>query len=94
MTMVTRPDICFVVKELSRMLDSPGETAWKAGQQLLEYVYNTHHYAIRYTKPANVQDIRVTGILKDYSDADWAGQIDDRRSTSGYVFFVAGGPVP
>ena len=31
LTMVTRPDICFVVKELSRMLDSPGETAWKAG---------------------------------------------------------------
>ena len=93
LTMVTRPDICFAVKELSRMLDSPGETAWKAGQQLLEYVYNTHHYAIRYTKPANVEDILVTGVLKGYSDADWAGQIDDRRSTSGYVFFVAGGPV-
>jgi hypothetical protein len=53
-----------------------------------------HHYAIRYTKPANVQDILVTGILKGYNNADWAGQIDDRRSTSGYVFFVAGGPVP
>ena len=93
LTMVTRPDICFAVKELSRMLDSPGEEAWKAGQHLLEYVYNTNHYAIRYTKPENVKDILVTGVLKGYSDADWAGQVDDRRSTSGYVFFVAGGPV-
>ena len=93
LTMVTRPDICFAVKELSRMLDSPGEEAWKAGQHLLEYVYNTHHYAIRYTKPENAKDILVTGVLKGYSDADWAGQVDDRRSTSGYVFFVAGGPV-
>ena len=35
----------------------------------------------------------MTGTLKGYSDADWAGQIDDSRSTSGYVFLVAGGPV-
>ena len=93
LTIVTKPDICFAVKELSRMLDSPGETAWKAGQHLLEDVYNTHYYAIRYTKPANARDILVTGVLKGYSDADWARQVDDRRSISGYVFFVAGGPV-
>ena len=46
LTMVTRPDICFAVKELSRMLDSPGREAWEAAQYLLEYVQNTHHYAI------------------------------------------------
>ena len=51
LTMVTRPDICFAVKELSRMLDSGGREVWAAGQHLLEYVHNTHHYAIRYTRP-------------------------------------------
>ena len=37
LTMVTRPDICFAVKELSRMLDSGGREVWAAGQHLLEY---------------------------------------------------------
>ena len=93
LTMVTRPDICFAVKELSRMLDSPGIEAWEAAQHLLEYVQNTHHYSIRYTKAESVNDLAISGLLKGYSDADWAGQVEDRRSTSGYVYFVAGGPV-
>ena len=50
----TRPDICFAVKELSRMLDSGGREVWAAGQHLLAYVHNTHHYAIRYTRPEYV----------------------------------------
>ena len=53
----------------------------------------THHYAIRYTRPESFDKLTIEGILHGYSDADWAGQTDDRRSTSGYVFFVAGGPV-
>ena len=93
LTMVTRPDICFAVKELSRMLDTPGQQAWEAAQHLLEYVHNTPHYSIRYTRPENTDQLTVTGLLQGYSDADWAGQVDDRRSTSGYVFFMAGGPV-
>ena len=47
-----RVDIQYAVKELSRLLDSPGEQAWVATQHLLEYVHNTHHYSIRYTKPS------------------------------------------
>ena len=46
---VTRPDLSFAVKELSRVLDSPGPEAWKATQHLLEHVHNTHHMGIRYT---------------------------------------------
>ena len=53
--MCTRPDIGFAVKELSRVLDSPGVEAWNAAQHLLEYLYTTHHYAIRYTKPNDCQ---------------------------------------
>ena len=81
LTMVTRPDICFAVKELSRMLDSGGREVWAAGQHLLEYVHNTHHYAIRYTRPESFDKLTIEGILHGYSDADWAGQTDDRRST-------------
>ena len=93
LTMCTRPDIAFPVKELSRMLDSPGREAWEAGQRLLEYIYNTHHFAIRYTRPSDFEEFEVKGMLHGYSDADWAGQKDDRRSTSGYVFLVAGAAI-
>ena len=58
---------------------------------MLEYVKNTHHVGIRFTRPSG--DIELEGILHGYSDADWAGQIEDRRFTSGYVFRIAGGPV-
>ena len=32
-------------------------------------------------------------ILSGYSDADWGGDLESRRSTTGYVFFAAGGPI-
>ena len=89
--MCTRPDIAFAVKELSRFLDCPGLKHWSAAQHLLEYVKNTHHYGLRYTRPC--EGIKLEGLLHGYSDADWAGQVEDRRSTSGYVFKLAGGPI-
>jgi hypothetical protein len=89
--MCTRPDIAFAVKDLSRFLDCPGLKHWQAAQHLLEYVKNTHHYGLRYTRPTG--EIQLEGLLHGYSDADWAGQVEDRRSTSGYVFKLAGGPI-
>ena len=52
-------------------------------------VYVLHLFVLYYFM--RIKNIRLK--KKGYSDADWAGQVDDRRSTSGYVFFVAGGPV-
>jgi hypothetical protein len=54
-------------------------------------IKNTHHYSIRYTKPDG--HFKLEGLLQGYSDADWAGQVEDRRSTSGFVYMLAGGPV-
>ena len=93
LTMGTRPDICFAVKELSRYLDKAGEPQWKAVQHLLEYVHNTNYFAIRYSKPEASRRLNLTAHLQGYSDADWASQTEDRRSTSAYVYFLAGGPV-
>ena len=52
----------------------------------MQYLKGTVSYGVRYTKESSKECV-------GYSDADWAGYVDDRRSTSGYVFQISGGPV-
>jgi transposase InsO family protein len=81
----TRPDICYAVGALSRFSSNPGATHWKAVKRVFKYLKGTKDFAIEYK--ADEDD------LKGYSDADWAGDIDDRRSTTGYTFIIAAGAV-
>jgi hypothetical protein len=50
-------------------------------RQVLRYLKGTLDYGIKYT---DASDVELTG----YSDSDWAGNPDDRRSTTGYVFGI------
>ena len=67
---------------LSRFMEKPGAQHWAAVKQVLHYVQGTIGYGCSY-KLANS-----TPTLTGFSDSDLAGDIDDRRSTSGVVFFL------
>lgn len=82
---VTRPDIMFSVSQVSRFLNNPGPEHWTAVKRIVKYLQGTRGKGIKYS--AN----KLT--LKVYSDADIAGDVDTRRSTTGYVSILASGPV-
>ena len=82
----TRFDITFAVSQLSRKLAKPTVTDMKAARRVLQYLYHTQdHGPVYYGKGA------VT--LVGYSDADYAGDVHTRRSTSGRLFMLCAGPV-
>ena len=91
-----RPDLCFVVKEMSSYLNRPGPAMVKACKRVIRYLKYTANLGIRYT--AGSFEV-VGGLFKSsmadpfctFGDADWAGRIDDRKSTAGMVLMFAGG---
>ena len=82
----TRLDIAFAISVLSRFQSNPGPAHWKAMLHLLAYLKGTINYRITYSRGGDLSPI-------GFVDADYAGDVDTRRSTSGYVFTMAGGPV-
>jgi hypothetical protein len=82
---ITRPDICYAVNVLSRFGSNPGMPHWTALKRVLRYLKGTVDKCLVYSK---------TGCdLVGYCDADWAGDVDERRSTTGYVFKMQDGPI-
>ena len=79
----SRPDITYSVSRLARFSSQPNNQHWTA---LKRYLKGTVHYGITYTRKSSKE---CTG----YSDSDWAGDLDNRKSTSGYIFQVSGGAV-
>lgn len=93
----TRPDIAHAVGTLSQHLDWPGFQQWNAAFHVLRYIRGTHDFGIVYSGENQDQDV-ITGMKsqecpQSHCDADWAGDKDTRRSTTGYVFSLAGGAV-
>ena len=83
----TRPDISFAVGYVSRFMANPTTEHLSVVKHLLRYVAGTIHYGLCYSK--GDEDIK----LKGYSDADMAGDVDDRKSTSGILFCLGDAPV-
>lgn len=77
----TRPDIMLSVSIISRFMETPTEAHWKAGKRILRYVAGTLQHGIYYSNSHGSQ-------LIGYSDSDYAGSIDDRKSTTGYAFHI------
>ncbi|RVW34940.1 Retrovirus-related Pol polyprotein from transposon TNT 1-94 [Vitis vinifera] len=82
----TRPDIAFVVGMLGRYLSNPGSQHWKAAKKVLRYLQGTKDLMLTYQRTSLLD---VVG----FCDADFAGCIDDKKSTTCYIFMMAGGAV-
>jgi len=78
----TRPDLLLSVGIVSRYMEESTYTHWRALKRILRYVRGTTSLRLYYTRS---DDYRLVG----YSDSDWCGDVDYRKSTSGYVFFMS-----
>ena len=82
----TRPDLMFVVCLLSRYMGAPTEQHLQAAKRVLRYLKGTQFHGLFYKRGGGEE-------LIVYTDSDYAGDIDDRRSTSGYAFMLSGAVV-
>lgn len=83
---MTRPDICHAVGQVSKFCENPGPAHWNGVTRILPYLSGTDNFGIRYGPPS-------PSVLPGYYDAAFAEDPDTRKSTSGYVFLLYGGPV-
>ncbi|KAE9587483.1 putative RNA-directed DNA polymerase [Lupinus albus] len=77
----TRPDIMYAVCLISRYMERPTELHLKAAKRVFRYLKGTTDFGIFYKKSEGP-------ILTGFTDSDYAGDVDDRRSTSGHVFMM------
>lgn len=78
---LTRPDLSFSVNKICQYLHAPTTDHWTAAKRILRYVKDTSKLGITFARSSS-------NLLSAFSDADWAGDIDDRRSTGGFTIFV------
>jgi len=80
----TRPDIMYATSLLSRFVQKRVQINYGVGKRILRYLQGTKEFGIWYKTMTNS---RIIG----YTDSDWAGSIDDMKSTSSYAFSLGSG---
>lgn len=83
----TRPDLAYSVGVVSRYMEAPTTAHMSAVKQILRYIRGTLDVGCVYKKD------QANEILVGYSDSDLAGDIDDRKSTTGLMFFLGDSPI-
>jgi histone deacetylase 1/2 len=78
--LVTRPDISFAVNKVCQYMQTPRQPHWSAVKRILRYISSTISHGIHLRRSSS-------SLLSAFSDADWAGDSDDRRSTGGHAIF-------
>ena len=78
---VSRPDISYSVGVCARYQANPKESHMTALKRIIKYVKTTVDFDVWYSKDIN-------DVLAGYSDVDWVGNADDRKSTSRGCFYV------
>ncbi|KAJ9548963.1 hypothetical protein OSB04_021506 [Centaurea solstitialis] len=74
----TRPDLAYAISMVSRYMANPGKEHWKAVQWVLRYLSGTRNHCLCFGASRD-------GV-QGYVDSDYGGDMDGRRSLSGYVF--------
>jgi hypothetical protein len=77
---LTRPEISFTVNQLCQYMHSPTTSHWSFAKRVLRYLKGSLHHGLFFGK-GSLQ-------LNAFCDSDWAGSLDDRRSTTGYAVFL------
>lgn len=84
LSLVSRPDIAYAVNVVSRYVNNPGPSHVTAVKRIFRYLIHSKDLSIVY---------HGNHELVGYSDSDYAGDLDTRKSNTGYIFLFNGGPV-
>jgi histone deacetylase 1/2 len=78
---LTRPDIAFSVNKVCQFLHAPTTVHWAAVKRILRYIKQNTQLGLNIHRS-------VSTLVSAFSDADWAGNVDDRKSTGGFAVFI------
>lgn len=84
----TRPDLAYAVSMVSRYMHNPGKNHWSAVKWIFRYLKGTSHLGLVFDRSMATTD-KVVG----YVDSDYGGDLDRRRSLSGYIFTLCNGAI-
>lgn len=96
---LTRPDLCTIVGKLAQFMSNPSIKHQRALEQVVRYIASTTKLRLRYgpdigsLQDRNAKKYGFGENLVIYTDADWANDKTDRKSVSGSVAMIYGGPV-
>jgi hypothetical protein len=82
----TRYDIAFSVNLVARYMQAPQQAHLQAIQSIIRYIKGTTQTGLFYSRNATLQ-------LTGYSDADWRGDLDERKSTGAFLFTIGSTPI-
>ncbi|KAL1219429.1 Retrovirus-related Pol polyprotein from transposon TNT 1-94 [Cardamine amara subsp. amara] len=80
----TRPDLAQAVSQVSKYMSNPGRKHWEAVKWILRYLRGTANYDLMF----GGEDCKDKAI--GFVDSDYGGDLDNRKSTTWYVFTLAG----
>jgi hypothetical protein len=89
----SRPDISNTVRELSKCMDKATPLAFKEMVRLMKFVLNTREFGLKIEPKIPNNEFNFQWDMVMYTDSDWAGDKENRRSVSGYVIFLLGVPI-
>lgn len=78
---IHKVEYSYIVNHLSQFLQTPIDIHWQAVKRVIQYISGTKHLSIYIQPSLNLNVVA-------YSDADWASNVDDRRSITTYCVFV------
>nr|XP_027187919.1 uncharacterized protein LOC113785507 [Cicer arietinum] len=85
----TRPDISYSVGMVSRYMEKSRTSHYMAAKRILRYIKETIELELLYSIKLNEEEAEFIG----FTDADWCGDMDDRKSTIDYVFTINNSPI-
>ena len=86
LSVATRPDIAYAVSNVAQFSANPTTQHWTAVKRIMRYLRGTINLGLVFTPQGKCDCV-------GFSDADWAGDLYGRKSTSGYVFQIGGSAV-
>jgi hypothetical protein len=78
---LTRPDLAFSINKVCQFLHAPTDAHWAVVKRILRYLKSCTRLGLKITNNSSL-------LVSGFSDVDWAGSLDDRSSTGGYVMFL------